>query len=410
MTKRVEIDNKGKFPQGSDGPVYRSGRFLLQEMESEGPLFDFEQLEKLDLVYGDLVNGKVAQLTRACKKMVRKETDWYCTHKTFNPASPDQVKKVLYSKKQGFGMRYPFSDSRKNAKPNTQKMTMLTLAREHPFPKLLLDFRSASKVSQTNVSYRKCAEGNGGRLRTKWNATGTRTGRLSSSGDKDKKASKQINLQNVKKDPQIRNLCIADPRWKTVYERINRTLKRRAADVLDYWHSCDVGQRKAKKAGEKWKAPEMGARAKRQLRRAARAIEVWLSRHMPDFKTYVVADYGQVEVRVAAQMTGDKNLLRDCNQADIHTTVGVAMTGWDADKIANDDMTRTLTKNVHFAILFGASEDGVFEFINARTEPETREEILAEYTRQLPRRRSGREVEAGNGAGISPVLQTVSAC
>ncbi len=43
-----------------------------------------------------------------------------------------------------------------------------------------------------------------------------------------------------------------------------------------------------------------------------------------------------------------------------------------------------LVSNCHFAILFGANEESIFEFINARTEPETREEILAEFARRFP--------------------------
>jgi DNA polymerase-1 len=108
---------------------------------------------------------------------------------------------------------------------------------------------------------------------------------------------------------------------------------------------------------------------------------------MPDLYTFLILDYGQVEVRVAAQMSGDKNLLKDCLESDIHTVVGVNMTGWSADKIANDKPTRTLTKNVHFGILFGISKQNLFEFIKAM-DPNfkgTREQVEEAYDKYFKR-------------------------
>jgi DNA polymerase I len=48
---------------------------------------------------------------------------------------------------------------------------------------------------------------------------------------------------------------------------------------------------------------------------------------------------------------------------DIHSKVGHQMTGWAVEKIKKDKKTRTLTKNIHFGILFGLSAAGLMAFI-----------------------------------------------
>jgi DNA polymerase I-like protein with 3'-5' exonuclease and polymerase domains len=93
--------------------------------------------------------------------------------------------------------------------------------------------------------------------------------------------------------------------------------------------------------------------------RWARLIEKYIRRHMADLMTFLVLDYGQMEVRVLAQVSGDKNLLADCESGDIHTTVGVVMTGWAAEQIKNDNVTRTRTKNCVFGIAARVDRSGL---------------------------------------------------
>jgi len=57
------------------------------------------------------------------------------------------------------------------------------------------------------------------------------------------------------------------------------------------------------------------------------------------------------------------------------------MTGWAIEKIKKDKKTRTLTKNIHFGIMYGLTPDGVYSFILAK-DPDiqvTREEVHAMY-------------------------------
>jgi uracil-DNA glycosylase family 4 len=317
VTKRIEKTNKKHVPQALMD-LYIDLSFVLQSMEPRGPLFDFNQHDKLAIIY--------PQLTKKLKRQLRK----LIGNKEYNPGSSQQCYQAIYTKLE---LEYPF-----DGKPDTRKMTLLMLGREHDFPKVQLEWRSASKVEGILAGYHRCASAWGGRLRTKWWSTGARTGRLSSGGEKNKKESTIINLQNIKRDPQIRNLCVADKDWRRVYRAINK-LVAKCPETQQYW----VAVAKAKKA--KANVPVQPVVVDEQIRWLARKIEKWIRKFMPDLRTYLILDYGQVEVRVAAQMSGDKNLIADCLKSDIHTTVGTVMTGWDAERIRHDEATRTLTKN-----------------------------------------------------------------
>src|SRR5581483_4302306 len=169
-----------------------------------------------------------------------------------------------------------------------------------------------------------------------------RTGRLSSGGEKKSKDSTIVNLQNIKKAADIRNLCVADPRWRVFFA---------AAHAIVATHGKNAGMH----------------------------LEEWVRENMPDLKTYLMYDFGQVEIRLLAQLSCDKNVIKDCSESDIHTTVGVAMTGWDAERIKNDEETRTLTKNVHFGLVFSrGAVDGVYAFVVARSPADMRGRVSRE--------------------------------
>jgi len=79
--------------------------------------------------------------------------------------------------------------------------------------------------------------------------------------------------------------------------------------------------------------------------------------------------------------------LKDCESSDIHSKVGVAMTGWPEEKIKHDKKTRTLTKNVHFGIVFLIAKHNLYQFIKAMdpTFDGTEEMIGAAYDRYFER-------------------------
>jgi len=331
LTKRLDIDNY-KHVSKPLLRIYMDLSYVLQRMEPNGPWFDYLQNKKLERLFP----GRERRLRKRCQKLLG--------NKKFNPGSPQQVNAALFNV---LDLEYPGQ-----GKPNTKKGTLLMMSRSHKFPGLILEWRGADKASSTYVeSYKICADMNDGRLRTSWWDTGTRTGRLSSGGGK---AKGRINLQNIHNDPHVRNQCVADKRWRQAYKAIKEILT---------WAKDDE--------------------------EAAAAIEKWVQENIPDLETFLILDYGQVEVRVAAQLSGDENLIADCKESDIHTKVGATMTGWDPEKIRNDHRTRTSTKNIHFAIIYGSNVDGVYAYVVSRTppdvEPLTREQVEKAFVRYFER-------------------------
>ena len=384
LTKRIEISNKTAAPQALM-KLYIDLTFVLLAMEANGPTFDYQQNAKLAVVYQYREEKALRELREAVGKVPLGKKDklkWV----DYNPGSTTQNDWVLYKK---FKLDYPFDGKR-----NATKKTLLTLGLEHPFPNKLIAWRKAAKGRSTYVvGYKVCADLNGGKLRTSWRATGTRTGRLSSGGDRGKVKNK-VNLQNVHGDSQMKNMLVADRRWRRAYNKIYkicRSYKEFWQYTFEYFPKVTDDNKKAKRAGTPLTPViPMTELQKHQKAMVFMRIERWLHTHMPDLKTYLVCDYGQVEVRVAAQLSGDKNLLADCKQSDIHTAVGVTMTGWDPELIKNDEGVRRLTKNVHFGILFGISRENLYDFVVAMTKPEeqgsvTRESVYAAYDRYFAR-------------------------
>lgn len=354
LTKRLQVDGKKAAKQrpipSALLKLYIDLNFVLRRMEPNGPEFDYEQNRRM----GEILPMRSDTLLIELRKL----TKW----PEFNPASPIQVEQALFDKLK---LEFPFEGKR-----NTQKMTMLAMSEQHEFPLKQIAWRKASKAKSTYVDgYLRCARANKNRLRTKWNSTGTRTGRLSSGGDKKGiKAEERtmINLQNIHGDPQMKNMCVADRRWRKVFKVISEILEKPCYQRINEW---------VKRKDEKAK-PD--ASIKDLLKAAWVEIHRWVADTIPDLKTFLVLDYGQIEIRVLAQLANDKNLIKDCLESDIHTRVGVQMTGWDADKIRNDKPTRTLTKNVHFGIAFLISKPALYNFVVSMSPPEMRSSISRE--------------------------------
>jgi uracil-DNA glycosylase family 4 len=311
LTKRLEIDGKKYVDSAGRGlqplvRMYIDLSFVLKMMELHGPYFDTWQADQLMRLYPYLANKQAAVLRKMTK------------NPEFNPGSPQQVYDFIYKKLK---LAYPL----RKGKPNTQKKTMLMLGREHPFPPAVVEWRKRSKANSTIEGYKEVALKFGGRLVTKWKMDGTATGRLSSSGGDDG----GTNLQNVSKDPHMQNMLVADKRWRIVFNAITDILKHQPEGD---WEEC---------------------------------VEGWVRKHMPDLKTFLILDYGQIEIRLMAILSGDKNLIADCASDDIHAAVGSAMTSWDPQKIKDDNKTRTLTKNIHFGMIYLIAKHNLYDFIKA---------------------------------------------
>jgi DNA polymerase-1 len=89
---------------------------------------------------------------------------------------------------------------------------------------------------------------------------------------------------------------------------------------------------------------------------------IWIKK----LRAFLAYDYGQIEIRILAHMSGDKKLLEAVESGDIHSTVGHELTGWSIDDIKNDKDIRTMIKNLHFGIVYGMSKPSLFASLRAK--------------------------------------------
>lgn len=375
LTKRAEVTvtKKISLPLLS---IYVDCAFVLDEMEPNGPWFDFEHIKKLKQLYPPKAERDFRYLVQASGK------------KDFNPNSPPQVGKILYKKLK---LKYPF-DLDKDEKPDTRKQTLEVLAQHHKFPKVILRYRRLAKIVSTYLNgYEECAKINGGRLRTKWWLTGTRTGRMSSGGTKDESDATVVNLQNIHGDPLLQDLIVADRKWRKLYDAVRKRVKTKLPKELHKLRKLAgklaVSEDKKEKDYLNDKLFKLQSRIKEKLQ--AVSFDAVTDKY-GNIKIILGYDFGQVEVRVAAQVSDDRQLIKDCISGDIHSEVGHAMTGWSKEKIKNDKKTRTITKNLHFGILFGLAAKGAYVFLKAKDpDADVTEEQVITYVNNYFKRYKG---------------------
>ena len=103
---------------------------------------------------------------------------------TFNIGSPKQIQAILYDK-----MNLPVLAKTPKGQPSTAESVLQDLAADYELPKLILDYRSLSKLCSTyNEKLPQMVNPDTGRLHTSYHQAVTATGRLSSS---------EPNLQNI---------------------------------------------------------------------------------------------------------------------------------------------------------------------------------------------------------------------
>ncbi len=102
----------------------------------------------------------------------------------FNLGSPKQIQEILYDQQ-----KLPILKKTPKGQPSTAESVLQELALEYPLPKLLLEFRSMSKLKSTYTDKLPLqVDGNTGRVHTSYHQAVAATGRLSSSDP---------NLQNI---------------------------------------------------------------------------------------------------------------------------------------------------------------------------------------------------------------------
>ena len=76
----------------------------------------------------------------------------------------------------------------------------------------------------------------------------------------------------------------------------------------------------------------------------------------PEGRVFVIADYSQIELRIAAQICGDPQMLGAYAEGrDLHTLTAKSLTG--REDVSKDD--RKLAKAVNFGLLYGMGAKGL---------------------------------------------------
>jgi len=162
---------------------------VLAEMEHLGVMVDEDYLNQLDVGLRDELIGIVQEM-------------YDLVGKVFNPNSWQQLQKVLYDDLKlpvpgWLGMR-----------TNEDALESILQTVDHPFPKLLLRYRNRKKFHGTYVRGLMNAADSNWRVHTTFNQHVTVTGRLSSSNP--------VNLQNIPRGKEARNIFIATPGYELV--------------------------------------------------------------------------------------------------------------------------------------------------------------------------------------------------
>jgi DNA polymerase-1 len=168
---------------------------VLAEMELTGVRLDVPALQAISAEFGaslERLMGEIYELAGG----------------EFNIGSPPQLREVLFDR-----LKISTRGIRRGKTGLSTDVDVLTrLAREHPLPAKILDWRTLSKLKSTYVdALPALVDAKTGRLHTSFNQTVAATGRLSSSDP---------NLQNIpvrtEEGRRIRAAFIAAPGWKLI--------------------------------------------------------------------------------------------------------------------------------------------------------------------------------------------------
>ncbi|HEY8098905.1 MAG TPA: DNA polymerase I [Methylobacter sp.] len=195
---------------------------------------------------------------------------------TFNLGSPKQIQDILYDQQ-----KLPVLKKTPKGQPSTEESVLQELALDYPLPKLILEYRSLSKLKSTYTDkLPQQVDGQTGRIHTSYHQAVAATGRLSSSDP---------NLQNIpirsEEGRKIRQAFIAPEGKKIVAADYSQIELRIMAHL-----SADEGLLKAFSEGQdihRATAAEVFGVAPDQvtndLRRSAKAINFGLIYGMSSF-------------------------------------------------------------------------------------------------------------------------------
>ncbi len=167
---------------------------VLSRMERNGVLLDVIMLAK--------------QSKQLAKRLKELELGIYeIAGEEFNIGSPKQLQVILFEK-----LELPVISKTPKGQPSTAESVLQELAHDYPLPKLILEYRSLSKLKSTYTDkLPQQVEPTTGRVHTSYHQAVAATGRLSSSDP---------NLQNIpvrtEEGRRIRQAFVAAPGYKMV--------------------------------------------------------------------------------------------------------------------------------------------------------------------------------------------------
>ncbi|MDR3478173.1 MAG: DNA polymerase I [Gammaproteobacteria bacterium] len=167
---------------------------VLTKIERTGVLIDAEKLKK-----------QTVELEKRLNEL--EEQTFLMAGASFNLNSPKQLQEILFTK-----LQLPILQKTPTGQASTADAVLQELALNYPLPKLIIEYRSLSKLI-TTYTKRLPEQINPatGRIHTSYNQTGAATGRLSSSDP---------NLQNIpvrtEEGRRIRQAFIAPPGYQIV--------------------------------------------------------------------------------------------------------------------------------------------------------------------------------------------------
>lgn len=279
----------------------------------------------------DELRAQSADLSERLKELIA-EIHAMAGHE-FNIDSPKQLQVVLFEE-----LQLPIKKKTKTG-ASTDQEVLEELATLHALPAKIIEHRHLSKLKGTYLdALPSLVHPRTGRIHTSFNQVVAATGRLSSS------------------DPNLQNIPIRTPEG----ERIRRAF---VASSLSHSAPAAIAPRpgaegtcKLEQRGlfddEDIVTGKTGA-APLALRGSGQVVEIGNE----DWRL-VCADYSQIELRVLAHFSQDRELIAAFEQGiDIHTAVASQVFGVEREAVTSDQ--RRMAKAVNFGVIYGQSAFGL---------------------------------------------------
>jgi len=215
---QVEIDKAAPYAAEDADITLRLHHNLYPRIEKEkGLQFIFNNIEmpllsvlsRIEhngvLINADLLQKQSKEIAKRLKELEHKV--YRLAGEIFNINSPKQLQQILFNK-----LNLPILQKTPKGQPSTAETVLQELALDYPLPKIILEYRSLSKLKSTYTdSLPQQIDPTTGRVHTSYNQAVAATGRLSST---------EPNLQNIpvrtEEGRRIRQAFIAPKGYKIV--------------------------------------------------------------------------------------------------------------------------------------------------------------------------------------------------